>query len=461
MDAYFSEARTSREPRLTTRPVGRTIWSLAWPTTIGLFTVLGANLLDTIYIGRLGARELAALGFCFPVIFTMSAVGFGFGAGATAVIAQAIGRGDGHIVRQVATNTLLLSFGVIVALAILGAQSMDVLFRLLGASNEVLPDLRAYMTVYLWGLPVILLPVVLNGFIRATGETVLPAMVMIAGAVMNAAVSPVLIFGMFGMPELGLAGAAWGVVAARATIAIVSLVIIHYREHLLDYSIGAIRQFIPAVAGVVTIGLPATMAQIITPLSGAALTRLLSGFGEETVAAFAVGARVEALFLIAFWALQSGVAPFVGQNFGARRIDRLAEAARIVLGFSLVWGVLCLGVALVYGRAITGFFTTDPAVAEIASRYFVIVSAGMIGAGLTLGATAFFYAMGRPFLATAVTALRFVALYVPIGFFLSRYFGPDGVFVAAAISYIGAGLLSAVLMRAVVRTLMRTHGSTS
>lgn len=460
MDAYSSHARSSREPRLTTRPVGRTIWSLAWPTTIGLFTVLGANLLDTIYIGRLGARELAALGFCFPVIFTLSAVGFGFGAGATAVIAQAIGRGDGHVARRVATNTLLLSIGVIVFLAIFGAQSMDVLFRLLGATPEVLGDVRAYMTVYLWGLPVILIPVVLNGFIRATGETFLPAMVMIAGAVINAAVSPLLIFGLFGLPELGLAGAAWGVVAARAAITVVSLLIIHFRERLLDYSLGALRQFIPAVAGVVTIGLPATMAQVITPLSGGALTRLLAGFGEETVAAFAVGARVEALFLIAFWALQSGVAPFVGQNFGARRFDRLAETARIIMGFSAFWGVFCLAAALLYGRAITGFFTTDAEVAAISARYFIIVSAGMIGAGVMHGATAFFYAMGRPVLASAVVALRFVALYVPVGFLLSRFFGPDGVFIAAALSYLGAGLLSAVLMNAAVKTLMRTHGGT-
>jgi putative MATE family efflux protein len=395
------------------------------------------------------------------VIFTLSTVGFGFGAGATAVIAQAIGRGDGHVVQEVATNTLLLSFGVIVALAILGAQSMDVLFAVLGATPEVLDDVRAYMTVYLWGLPVILLPVVLNGFIRAAGETFLPAMVMIAGAVINAAVSPLLIFGLFGFPELGIAGAAWGVVAARGAITLVSLLIIHFRERLLDYSIGALRQFIPAVAGVVTIGLPATLAQIITPLSGGALTRLLASFGEETVAAFAVGARVEALFLIAYFALQSGVAPFVGQNFGARRFDRLAETARIIMGFSAFWGVACLAVALVYGRTITGFFTTDPVVAAVSARYFIIVSAGMIGAGLMHGATAFFYAMGRPFLATLVIALRFVALYVPIGYFLSRHFGPDGVFIAAAVSYLGAGLLSAVLMNAAVRTLMRTHGATS
>lgn len=461
MDAYSFDARPIREPRLTTRPVGRTIWALAWPTTIGLLTVLGANLLDTVYIGRLGPRELAALGFCFPVIFTLSAVGFGFGAGATAVIAQAIGRGDGHVMQDVATNTLLLSLAVIFALAVLCLQSVDPMLTFLGASPEIIGEAKRYMTVYLWGLPVILLPVVLNGFIRATGETFLPAIVMIGGAIINAAVSPVLIFGLFGLPKLGLAGAAWGVVAARATITIVSLLIIHFRERLLDYSIGALRQFIPAVTGVVTIGLPATLAQIITPLSSAALTRLLSGFGDETVAAFTVGARIEALFLIAFWALQSGVAPFVGQNFGARRFDRLAETQQIILGFSAFWGVISVVVALLYGRSIAHFFTQDAFVAATSARYFIIVSAGMIGAGMMLGATAFFYAMGRPLFATAVVALRFVGLYVPLGYFLSKSYGANGVFIAAAVSYLGAGLLAAVLMIATVNALKRTHGATA
>lgn len=446
-------------PRLVVRPVGWTLWSLSWPTTIGLVTVIGASLLDTLYVGQLGASELAAIGFCFPLISALSVVGFGFAAGATSVIAQAIGRGDGHLIRTTATNTLLLSTGVIVVMAIVGRLTTDPIFVMLGAGPEVMEHVRAYMGVYFIGLPVILLPVVLNGFIRATGEAALPAAVMVLGAIVNAAVSPLLIFGLWGAPELGIAGAAWGAIAARFFMAVISLLVIHFRDRLLNFEPASPREWWGTVSGVVMVGLPAMFAQLITPVSSAFITSLLAGYGPETVAAFAVGARIEAFFLIGFWALQSGVAPFVGQNYGARRVDRLLEADIWIRRFSVFWGLIALGVALIFGPAIAGLFTKSPVIAETSARYFAIVAAGFIGAGLMLGATAVFYSLGRPLLATAVVALRFAGLYVPIGYVLAKAHGPDGVFAAACISYLGAGLVGMVMVEATLKSLHRTHPS--
>jgi putative MATE family efflux protein len=441
-------------PRLVARPVGWTLWSLSWPTVIGLLTIVGANVLDTLYVGQLGAAELAAIGFCFPVIFTLSAVGFGFAAGATAVIAQAIGRGDGHLMRRTGTNTLILSTVVIIAMAVLGACTTDPIFAFLGARGEVLEHVRAYMSVYFWGLPVILLPVVLNGFIRATGEAALPAAVMVLGAVINALVSPMLIFGLWGSPALGIAGAAWGAVAARFAMTVLSLIIIQFRDNLLEFERTSFGEFWETVSGVVMVGIPAMLAQLITPISAVFLTRILAGYGEDVIAAFAVGSRIEAFFLIAFWALQSAVAPFVGQNFGAQRVDRLIEAELWIRRFSVFWGLFALAVAVIWGRQIASLFTDSIPIADASARYFAIVAAGFIGAGLMLGATAVFYSLGRPLLATVIIALRFFALYVPLGIYLSLTNGPNGVFAAAMISYLGAGVVGMMLVE---RTLKGLH----
>jgi putative MATE family efflux protein len=433
------------------------LWSLSWPTTIGMLTVIGANLLDTLYVGRLGPDHLAGIAFAFPIIFSLSAVGFGFAAGATAVISRAIGRGDGHLMRATATNTLLLSTAVIAILAVIGVMTIDPVLNMLGARGAAFDYARQYLEPYYWGLPVILLPVVLNGFIRATGETALPAVVMVLGAAINAAVSPILIFGLFDSPKLGIAGAAWGAIAARFFMAVISLIIIQYRDRLLKFERAGPRAFWDTVSGVVSVGIPAMIAQIITPISSAIVTRLLSNYGQDMVAAFAVGARIETFFLIGFWALQSGVAPFVGQNFGARRVDRLVEAELWIRRFSVFWGLFALAAALVFGDRISYLFTSDPEIADAAGRYFAIVAAGFIGAGLMLGATAFFYSLGRPLLATLIIVLRFVVLYVPLAFFLEKWNGAYGVFAAACISYLGAGLAGMMLIEGLLKKLDRRH----
>ncbi|MFQ5562205.1 MAG: MATE family efflux transporter [Parvularculaceae bacterium] len=441
-----------RGPRLTNRPVGVTLWTLAWPTTIGLFSVLAFNIIDTLYIGRLGAIELAAIGFCFPVILTLGSVAFGLSAGATAVMSQTIGAGDEAGLRRTATNALVLIIAVTLGFAALGLATIDPLFTLLGAEPGVIAHIRRYMTVYYAGLPVVLSPIILQGFMRATGETLIPSAVMVAGAATNAMVSPLLIFGLLGFPRLEIAGAAWGTLAARSTMTAAAFLLVHFREHLFDFRVSVLKAFWPSVKGVLAIGVPAVATQVITPLSSAVLTRLLSGWGQDVVAAFAVGARLEALFLIPFWALQGGVAPFVGQNYGAGRHDRLKETERWIWRFALGWGATALVAALLIGRIMTGFFTRDPAIAAMSAHYFAYATAGFFGAGLMLASASVFNSLSRPTIATGVVALRFIGFYIPLGIVFSRMNGPEGVFAATSISYLAAGIVGAFMVR---RTLAR------
>jgi len=440
-------------PRLTGRPVGATLWSLSWPTVIGLFSILAFNLIDTLYIGRLGSAQLAAIGFCFPVIFSLGSVGFGIASGATAVISQAIGAGNKAEMRAIASNSLILSMLAMSTMSLVGLLTIDPVFRLLGASDNVLIYINAYMKIYYYGLPLIMAPVILNGFMRATGDTLLPAAVMIGGALMNGIVSPILVFGLLGAPTFGIAGAAFGTIAARGTMTVVSVILIHIRERLFLFNKATLAKFSVSVTGVLAIGIPAILTQVITPFSNAALTRLLAGYGQETVAAFAVGARLEALFLIAFWALQGGVAPFIGQNYGAGRHDRLIEAQAWIIRFTIGWALFVFCVALFFGKTLSSAFTNDTIIAAMSAQYFLYVTAGFMGAGLMLASTAVFNSLKRPILATGVVALRFIGLYIPFGLLFAQSYGPQGVFAAAGISYLIAGVVAILIMHRLLKTL--------
>lgn len=436
--------------RLVEGSVAKWLVRLSLPTTIGLFAVIAFNVVDTLYVGQLGPDPLAAMSFTFPVIFTIGAVAMGLGVGASALVSRAIGAGDAGRVKRLSSNALLLSVLVVGVLITIGLYTIDPLFSTLGATPELLPHIRAYMEIWYFGTLFLVVPMVGGALLRARGDSITPSAIMVLAAIMNAALSPLLVFGMFGFPRMEIAGAALATLITRSFTLVVTIALLHYRERLLDWSWGTLARFFAHSRDILRFGIPASAAQMIQPMSTAALTMLIAGFGTEAVAAFGVGARVEALFLIPFYALGAGVAPFVGQNFGASEHGRIRTAMGHSFGFSIVWGLISLAIILAFGRTITGWFTPSTEIAALASRYLTLVSTGVAAAGIMLAATSAFPPLGRPLWATGVTAVRFLGLYLPVGYVLSRFSGPEGVFSAALISYLIAGGLGYVLTQRIL-----------
>nr|WP_051881583.1 MATE family efflux transporter [Parvularcula oceani] len=444
----------SRRARLLDGPVAPVLFSLSWPMTVGLFAVIAINVTDTFYIGRLGTEELAAIGYCFPVIFGMSAIAIGVGNGATSVVSRALGAGQEKRARMLTTNTLL--FVLIWSLVLAGAMYAlsEEVFSLLALPARLQPHVDEYMDVWYAGLPFLIVPIVLNGLIRASGEAIVPSVLMVLAAAINAIVSPLLIFGLLGLPALGMAGAAWATVGARGLIAALCVVYL-LREDLMEISRETFAGFFGCVADVARFGAPAFLAQLVSPVSGAIITRILSEQGAETVAAYAVGARIESLALIPFFALQSGIAPFIGQNVGAARTPRLRRAEMTAIVFALGWGLLAGLILFGFGGSLGGLFTADPAIAALTDRYLGLVGFGLFGAGLVIVSTGVFNPLGYPNLAMVLSVLRYLVLYAGLAALAHAGAFPffsevTGIFLAAPVSYVLAGLTAFTLVHLLI-----------
>ncbi|MEO1658492.1 MAG: MATE family efflux transporter [Pseudomonadota bacterium] len=442
-----------RRDRILTEPVTRVLFALSWPMTLGLFSVIAINVTDTFYIGRLGAEELAAIGFCFPVIFGMSAIAIGMGNGGAAVVSRAIGAGRQDQARYLIASTMIF-VGIFAAiLGVIMLQVSDSVFLALGARPDLLPLINAFMTIWYIGLPTLVLPIVLNGLIRASGEAMVPSVLMVVAAIINAAVSPLLIFGLLGFPELGMKGAALATILARAIISILAVGWL-LREKLIAFEAETLRSFLPCIHQVMRYGAPAFLAQLVSPIGSAVATRLLADAGPSVVAGFAVGARVEALALIPFFALQTGITPFIGQNVGARRDERLAKAERNVWGFSILWGVIGALILWSFGESLGFLFTDDPAIAASTDAYLEAIAFGLWAAGLLYVSIGIFNPLGYPNLALAMNALRFVGLYAGLSLVAVNGFGAaadQAVFTSAWVSLVLTGLVSAVLIHFLLR----------
>ena len=218
---------------MTEGPVGPSLIRLAIPMIFGLVSIMLFNLVDTFYISLIGVRELVAISFTFPVTFTLMSFSFGIGIGAAAVISRAIGEGDQHRVQRLTTDSLLLVALIIICVAGLSFFALDSIFTLMGASTESLPLIKQYMIPWLSGVVFVVIPIVGNSAIRATGDTKTPSWIMIIAAGVNAVLDPLLIFGYGPFPELGIQGAAIATVISYISIMIAGLWVLGIRERML------------------------------------------------------------------------------------------------------------------------------------------------------------------------------------------------------------------------------------
>lgn len=415
---------------------------LTIPMTFGIVGMVAFNLVDTYFVGRLGTKELAALSFTFPIVLLVNSLALGLGIGASAVISRAIGEGDQHRVKRLTTDSLVLAISLVTLFVVVGLFTIDPVFRLLGARGEMLDMVRQYMSIWYFGMPFVVVPMVGNNAIRATGDTKTPSAIMLVAVFCNFIMDPLLIFGIGPFPRLGIAGAAIATVISRSVTFTVSLSVLCFRDKMITFVIPKLKEVFESWKRILYIGLPTAGTRIIVPLAIGIITRIVSTYGKEAVAAYGVSSRLEFFALTVVVALSSVLAPFVGQNWGAGKQDRVKKAVAYSEQFSMIWGFAVFIILTTLARPIAGIFNSNPAVITAIVLYLRVVSIGYGLQGVIMLTGSAMNVLNRPFHAAGVRIAQMFILYIPLALIGSRLFGLTGVFVALAIAYCGAGIAS-------------------
>ena len=226
----------SAPARLTHGPVGRHLVDMTIPVLFGIFTMMLQAFVDAWFIGQVGDRELAALSFAFPVLMVVTSVAIGLGAGTSSVVARAIGANNHRRARRLATDSLILSFGITGIVALIGILTIDPLFRLLGAPEDMLPLIGGYMRILYAGVPFVVVGMVGMSSMRATGDTRLPSMLMVIASIANVILDPILIFGFGPVPAMELRGAAMAALIARGSLFFGTLYLMRYRLDMVSFN---------------------------------------------------------------------------------------------------------------------------------------------------------------------------------------------------------------------------------
>ena len=428
------------ERTLTQGPVGRQLVTLTLPMIWGVFAVIAFNLIDTYFVGQLGTEPLAAMSFTFPVVMTLGSLAMGLGIGASSVIARAIGGGDQGQVQRLTTDSLTLSLLIVAVFVFAGLLTIDPLFRLLGAGPQTLPLIREYMQIWYWGMICLVVPMVGNSAIRASGNTLVPSLIMTVAAAANILLDPILILGWGGLPALGLEGAALATVIARGVTLIASLVFLHFRLGMLCFNRPPFAVVLSSWNRILQVGIPAAATNMITPISIGLITGLVATYGPATVAGFGIASRVESFSLIVLMALSASISPFVGQNWGAQEYRRVRQALYLSFGFCLIWGLLVTGALAGFAAEIAALFNSDQTVIQVAAQYLHIVPLSYGFAGVLLVASSTFNALGKPIPSVIMTGARMFLIYIPLAYIGSAWIGLNGIFGAACVANLIVGI---------------------
>lgn len=420
--------------------VAQHLKTMAIPMAWGLLATMSLNVIEAFFIAKLGRAHLAAFSFTFPILMVLTSVGIGLGAGTSSAVARAIGEGDEKIARRLATDGMTLTFLIALLACALGWFTIEPLFLSLGATPDLIPHIKAYMSIWYFSAPCLLGPMVSLAALRAMGMSYVQGYLMSAAALFNVLLDPILIFGFGPIPPLGLEGAAIATLTTRLCMLIASTYILHKWVDMLVNPFVRWQDLRTSWKIIVFVGIPAMCANVIIPIASAIIVKMVSGYGSDAVAGLGIATRVEPLMLIMFYALSGVIGPFFGQNRGAGKVDRLTEAVRVLTRFSLILGFVLAVLLGLFGSAIAGLFGGHPEVIRVAATYLAIIPLSYGAYGIIMSVNAAFNGLGRPWPAMAISAARVLVVYLPLAYIGQSLWQLKGLFIATAVTNLLVGI---------------------
>lgn len=430
---------SSSKGDLTTGSVGRHLVRLTIPMIWGILSIISFQLVNTYYVSLLGTAPLAAISFTFPVTYSIFSIFMGFSIATSSVVSRLIGEKATEDIRRVTTHGLLLVGGISFVAAAAGLIFLDPLFRAMGADEVMLPLIADYMRIYFLGSVFICMPMVGNAALRAAGDTRTPATIMASAAIANAVIDPFLIFGLCGLPRLELQGAAISTVIANFGALIAGLITLYRRKMFCWFYAGNFAALTDSARRLLFIALPAGITSALPAVVNAFIIFMLAKHSNEAVAAFGVVTRIEAFVFIVMMALSIGMAPIIGQNWGAGRHDRIRETLKLALYFCAAWSALVALILWSFSNPLAALFSKDSLVRSVMVLYFVTVPLSYPLANLVSGWGSAYNAMGKPYYAAGMLFTKLIALTIPATWIGFRVGDIEGLFVALCLVNLTTG----------------------
>ena len=429
--------------KFTEGKIFNSLLSLALPIIFANILQTTYQLIDTFWLGRLGANAVAAVSLSFPVLFLVLSIGSGLTLAGTVMVAQYKGADNQEMVDFSSSQSVFLILIISIILAIISYFSAGPLMRIIGAGPEIFADSVAYFKVSSLGFVFLFLFFIFQSLMRGIGNVMLPVYVILFTVFLNLILDPLFIYGYGPIPGYGVAGAAVASVVTQGLSAAIGLFILFRGNNGIRINLPSMRFNISNLRRTFKIGFPASVEQSTRALGMIMMVIIVTSFGSEVVAAYGIGARILSFIIIPALGFAIATTSLVGQNIGARKIKRAEKVANLSNQIAF-FGLTGIGIIMFFfAENLTAFFIpNDPEVIRDGALFIKIMapSFGLLGVMQVLNGT--FNGAGFTKASMLISILSLWIVRFPLAYVLSynTTLGYEGIWWSFPISNLIAAI---------------------
>ena len=446
-----------QENKMGVMPVGRLLATMSVPIMISMLVQALYNVVDSMFVARIDEYALTALSMAFPIQNLMIAVAAGLGVGLNAVLSRALGAKDQESVSRAAASGMLL-MAVCSAVFMLGGATIVHAFY---AAQTDIPEIIAYGESYtrivMLGCVGLFFQIHFERTLQSTGRTVLTMVSQGLGAILNIILDPILIFGLFGMPRMCVAGAAAATIIGQWIAAAVGLFMNLKMNPEVPLGLHHFRIHGATLRRILAIGIPSVVMQSIGSVMTFCMNQILIAFSSTAVAVFGVYFKLQSFIFMPVFGLNNGTVPIIAYNYGARRPDRMRKTIRY--GVSAAVCIMAAGTLLFHAipTQLLRIFDASEEMLRIGVPALRIISLSFPVAGLCIGCGSVFQALGFSIYSMITSMVRQLAVLVPCAYLIGRLTGNvTMVWWAFVVAEVFSLMLTMYFYRKVDRNVIRT-----
>jgi len=417
------EQNGSQRGSLLDVPIRKALFSLAWPTCLAVLLQNLATTIDLIMVGKLGNAELASVGFCALIFWTISSLVFGIEIAVTAIVARNIGAGRVQEASYGLGAALTLMLIVSTITAIVTFFLTPVILKLFKVEPDVYRLSISYLRILVFGIIFVGIMSATSGALRGAGDMRTPMFIGLAATVIHVGLNYMLIFGRFGLPALGVKGAATGTLLSSLAAAIIGLSLLFSKRLKITLSWKNFQWNSNRTGQVIRIALPAAAEQFVLQIGLLAYARVIVAYGTIVLSGYQVGMQVLSLSFIPNAGFSMAAATLVGQNLGADR-KKTAKKVGWLCAFWAVLSMCVLGVIyLLTARQISSVFVKNSEVIKYAVSFIRVVAISQVAIAINFTLSGALRGAGDTRTPLLITLLGMYGFRIPAAYILSNYLG--------------------------------------
>lgn len=452
------------ENKMGTQPINKLLLSMSLPIVASMLVQALYNIVDSIFIGRYSIEGLTAVSLAFPFQNLMMAVGTGTGVGMNAVLSKYLGEKNYKGANQAAGNGFILSIISAVVFALISILGSELYF----SAQNPNPLIVEYGKRYLWicgGLSFgIFGQVIFERMLQATGKTIYSMFSQGIGAIINIILDPIMIFGMFGFPEMGVAGAAVATVIGQIIAMLIALFFNIKKNDYIKLSGETMKLHAPTVKRIYSIGVPSILMVAIGSIMTFCLNKILTSFdhiktiygeGAGTIATtvFGVYFKLQSFIFMPIFGLNNGMVPIIAYNYGAKKRNRITKTIKLSIFYAVCIMLIGFTVFQIIPERLLGLFNDDPALLDMGKVALKTISFCFIFAGFCIICASVFQALGKGKYSLSMSAARQLLFLLPLAFIFSLTKNIDLIWWAFPLAELVAVMLSVFYLKRIFKKM--------